>query len=522
MSMVCGLATSPSQADGPGARLQGVGVLGGIRLARAELVEVVVGGDVLEGRLLLVDGVGARLHVGQRRRTATPGPRRPRRRGQAAPGAQASAGRGAAAQELPPAPVQLLGGDLPRGDGFTQLLLARHVYRTFCHGRWPALPTILEIKRTLGGAAQGISLPAGRATTPAGAIVLFVSSQRYQVGGPRAARRARSPSATSGQAAPTTSTTGSTPGGPTLAHYFNLAADTVIDDATIRWLRPDPRRAGAARSPRPRCWTRTSCPPTWIAATRARIEPARREVLDAARRRHRRAGSAGRPRCGRACSGWAARDHAGPAGEPGRGPGRRARWSAGSAPGLLLLVGVERGDTEADADATARKVAALRIFAGQAPHGSVGQGRGRRPAWWSASSRWPARSARATARASRAPRSRSGRARSTSGWPTSCAPRACPSPPAASPPHGGRAGQRRAGHLRGGGPRRGRAEDRTLSARSARRLAESAAGSAAPGPGAPRSAGAGPVARPVCPTRAIICPARTRSPTRTSSTELWA
>jgi D-tyrosyl-tRNA(Tyr) deacylase len=30
--------------------------------------------------------------------------------------------------------------------------------------------------------------------------------------------------------------------------------------------------------------------------------------------------------------------------------------------GLLLLVGVEKGDSEADADATARKIAALRIF----------------------------------------------------------------------------------------------------------------------------------------------------------------
>jgi D-tyrosyl-tRNA(Tyr) deacylase len=33
--------------------------------------------------------------------------------------------------------------------------------------------------------------------------------------------------------------------------------------------------------------------------------------------------------------------------------------------GLLLFVGVERGDTEADALATARKVAALRIFPGR-------------------------------------------------------------------------------------------------------------------------------------------------------------
>jgi D-tyrosyl-tRNA(Tyr) deacylase len=35
--------------------------------------------------------------------------------------------------------------------------------------------------------------------------------------------------------------------------------------------------------------------------------------------------------------------------------------------GLLLFVGVERGDTATDADATARKVAALRIFPGRHP-----------------------------------------------------------------------------------------------------------------------------------------------------------
>jgi D-aminoacyl-tRNA deacylase len=35
--------------------------------------------------------------------------------------------------------------------------------------------------------------------------------------------------------------------------------------------------------------------------------------------------------------------------------------------GVVLLVGVERGDSEADADATARKIAALRIFPGRTP-----------------------------------------------------------------------------------------------------------------------------------------------------------
>jgi D-tyrosyl-tRNA(Tyr) deacylase len=35
--------------------------------------------------------------------------------------------------------------------------------------------------------------------------------------------------------------------------------------------------------------------------------------------------------------------------------------------GLLLFVGVERGDSEADAEATAAKVAALRVFPGRTP-----------------------------------------------------------------------------------------------------------------------------------------------------------
>jgi D-aminoacyl-tRNA deacylase len=35
--------------------------------------------------------------------------------------------------------------------------------------------------------------------------------------------------------------------------------------------------------------------------------------------------------------------------------------------GVLLLVGVEKGDGEADADVTARKIAALRMFPGKTP-----------------------------------------------------------------------------------------------------------------------------------------------------------
>jgi D-tyrosyl-tRNA(Tyr) deacylase len=36
-------------------------------------------------------------------------------------------------------------------------------------------------------------------------------------------------------------------------------------------------------------------------------------------------------------------------------------------PGVMLLVGVAKGDGEADADVTARKIAALRIFSGKTP-----------------------------------------------------------------------------------------------------------------------------------------------------------
>lgn len=46
--------------------------------------------------------------------------------------------------------------------------------------------------------------------------------------------------------------------------------------------------------------------------------------------------------------------------------------------GLLVFVGVERGDTAADADATARKIGALRVFPGRTPTdlavGDVGGG----------------------------------------------------------------------------------------------------------------------------------------------------
>ena len=46
--------------------------------------------------------------------------------------------------------------------------------------------------------------------------------------------------------------------------------------------------------------------------------------------------------------------------------------------GVMLLVGVEKGDLEADADTTARKLAALRLFPGQDTHGSDARRGGRR------------------------------------------------------------------------------------------------------------------------------------------------
>jgi len=52
---------------------------------------------------------------------------------------------------------------------------------------------------------------------------------------------------------------------------------------------------------------------------------------------------------------------------------RRAEVRVDGAPiagidrGVVLLVGVERGDGEADADTTARKIAAMRIFPGRTP-----------------------------------------------------------------------------------------------------------------------------------------------------------
>jgi D-aminoacyl-tRNA deacylase len=66
-------------------------------------------------------------------------------------------------------------------------------------------------------------------------------------------------------------------------------------------------------------------------------------------------------------------------------------------PGLLILVCAMQGDTEAQAEALAAKIAKLRIFkdeAGKMNRALLDTAAAR---WWSASSRWPPTRGRATA-----------------------------------------------------------------------------------------------------------------------------
>jgi hypothetical protein len=96
-----------------------------------------------------------------------------------------------------------------------------------------ALPSIVEIKRTLTGQRKEFRcrLVEGDADR---AVVLFISGSIYQVYGLTLP--------------PGTVTFGHfwrqrdynvyhwlTPAGTTLAHYFNLAADTTLEDGIIRW-----------------------------------------------------------------------------------------------------------------------------------------------------------------------------------------------------------------------------------------------------------------------------------------------
>jgi hypothetical protein len=140
-----------------------------------------------------------------------------------------------------------------------------------------SLPTILEIKRTLGGLRKEFQCRLVE-RQPGRAVVLFVSSARYQVGDLALP--------------PGTVTLGHfwqgraynvyhwlTPSGATLAHYFNLAAETAIEDATIRWLdlALDVLVLPAAPA---RVLDEDELPADLEPATRQRVEAARREVLE--------------------------------------------------------------------------------------------------------------------------------------------------------------------------------------------------------------------------------------------------
>jgi predicted RNA-binding protein associated with RNAse of E/G family len=139
------------------------------------------------------------------------------------------------------------------------------------------LPTILEIKRTLDGLRKEFRCQLLERGSDR-AVVLFVSSQRYEVGGL--------------VLPPGTVTLGHfwearaynvyhwlAPSGATLAHYFNLAADTEIGEVTIGWLDLALDVLVPAGAPA-RVLDEDELPPGLDAATRARIEAARREVLE--------------------------------------------------------------------------------------------------------------------------------------------------------------------------------------------------------------------------------------------------
>jgi predicted RNA-binding protein associated with RNAse of E/G family len=140
-----------------------------------------------------------------------------------------------------------------------------------------SLPTILEIKRSLGGLRKEFQCRLVE-RQPGGAIVLFVSGERYEVAGLALP--------------PGTVTLGHfwsgraynvyhwlEPSGATLAHYFNLAAETSIDERTIRWsdlaLDVLVLPGGPAR-----VLDEDELPGDLAPATRECIEDARKQVLE--------------------------------------------------------------------------------------------------------------------------------------------------------------------------------------------------------------------------------------------------
>lgn len=139
-----------------------------------------------------------------------------------------------------------------------------------------ALPTIVEIKRTLDGRRKEFRCRLVE-RAPDRAIVLFVSPQPYEVGGLALP--------------PGTVTLGHfwqgrdynvyhwlTPDGTTLAHYFNLAADTSIDEGSIQWL--DLALDLLVRPDRPAAvLDEDELPPDLDHDTRERIAAARAKIL---------------------------------------------------------------------------------------------------------------------------------------------------------------------------------------------------------------------------------------------------
>ena len=272
--------------------------------------------------------------------------------------------------------------------------------RTFCHGAGKALPSILEIKRTLAGQRKEFrcrlvereadsavvlfvsraDLPGGHLTLPPGTVTLghFWPARAYNV------------------------YHWLTPAGATLAHYFNLADDTAIDEATIRWRdlavdvlvqpgRPArrARRGRAARRPDPA----TAGPHRGAPTGRARCSSTR-----GGRRARSRAPTSLWPRALREWS--RSMITAGAAGEPGRGP-RRRRGGGRDRPRPAAARGRRAGRHRAP---TPTPPPARWRRCGSSPASTPWTCRSRTsagPAWWSASSRWPALCARATAPASR-------------------------------------------------------------------------------------------------------------------------
>src|SRR5205814_5469641 len=91
---------------------------GGVALVGAELVEVVVSGDGLERRLgLAAHHPAALLDGGQGRLVGAGGTGQGRQGGQG----------GSARHQLAPAQVEALGGDLPAGDGGSEIS-SRHAH----------------------------------------------------------------------------------------------------------------------------------------------------------------------------------------------------------------------------------------------------------------------------------------------------------------------------------------------------------------------------------------------------------